>query len=114
MAGGSLIDRVLDATPKPMEGTLRTAGAIAGDIAGALDPFDVIGNDVPEDPFDARDPEHIRRTLPALRAMNELYFRAEVEGLDRIPARGPVLLVGNHSGGTLIADSFVFAEAFYA
>ena len=27
---------------------------------------------------------------------------------------GPSLLVGNHSGGTLIADTFVFATEFYA
>jgi hypothetical protein len=24
-----------------------------------------------------------------------------------------VLLVGNHSGGTMIADTYVFAQAFY-
>jgi len=45
--------------------------------------------------------------------MSKLYFRAEVHGLDNIPADGPVLLVGNHSGGTLIADTFVFATSFY-
>ena len=39
------------------------------------------------------------------------YFRPEVRGLENIPD-GPVLLVGNHSGGTLIADTFVFAYAF--
>jgi 1-acyl-sn-glycerol-3-phosphate acyltransferase len=33
--------------------------------------------------------------------------------MDNIPADGPVLLVGNHSGGTLIADTFVFATKFY-
>jgi 1-acyl-sn-glycerol-3-phosphate acyltransferase len=41
------------------------------------------------------------------------YFRGEVRGLDNIPDEGPSLLVGNHSGGTLIADTFVFATAFY-
>jgi 1-acyl-sn-glycerol-3-phosphate acyltransferase len=66
-----------------------------------------------QDPLDLRDPEYIRRTLPALRAMAKVYFRAEVRGLDNIPAHGPVLLVGNHSGGTLIADTFVFGQAFY-
>jgi 1-acyl-sn-glycerol-3-phosphate acyltransferase len=58
-------------------------------------------------------PEYIRRTLPTLRAMADVYFRAEVRGLENIPVRGPVLLVGNHSGGTLIADTFVFGQAFY-
>jgi 1-acyl-sn-glycerol-3-phosphate acyltransferase len=44
---------------------------------------------------------------------SELYFRADVRGLDHIPAEGPVLLVGNHSGGTWIADTFIFSQAFY-
>jgi 1-acyl-sn-glycerol-3-phosphate acyltransferase len=45
----------------------------------------------------------------------EPYLRmmAAVRGLDHIPAEGPVLLVGNHSGGTVIVDTFVFAQAFY-
>jgi 1-acyl-sn-glycerol-3-phosphate acyltransferase len=60
-----------------------------------------------------RDPEMIRRTLPAMAALWHTYFRADVRGLERIPAEGPVLLVGNHSGGLLIADTFVFATAFY-
>lgn len=60
-----------------------------------------------------RDPEFIRRTLPAMAGLWRTYFRGEVRGLERIPADGPVLLVGNHSGGTLIADTFVFATAFY-
>jgi 1-acyl-sn-glycerol-3-phosphate acyltransferase len=67
----------------------------------------------PDDWLDAWDPSYIRTTLPALRAMSRVYFRAEVRDLSNIPAEGPVLLVGNHSGGTLIADTFVFAPGFY-
>jgi 1-acyl-sn-glycerol-3-phosphate acyltransferase len=43
-----------------------------------------------------RDPEFIRRLLPAV-ARYTSYFTPEVRGLDRLPADGPVLLVGNHS-----------------
>jgi 1-acyl-sn-glycerol-3-phosphate acyltransferase len=60
-----------------------------------------------------RDPVFIRRTLGTMGAFWQAYFRGEVRGLDRIPADGPVLLVGNHSGGTMIADTFVFATRFY-
>jgi 1-acyl-sn-glycerol-3-phosphate acyltransferase len=48
-----------------------------------------------------------------MKAYAQLYHRAEVRGVENIPEEGPVLLVGNHSGGTLIADTFVFAAAFY-
>jgi 1-acyl-sn-glycerol-3-phosphate acyltransferase len=41
-----------------------------------------------------------------------LYFRADVRGLHHIPAEGPVLLVGNHSGGNLTPDTSVFTLAF--
>jgi 1-acyl-sn-glycerol-3-phosphate acyltransferase len=67
------------------------------------------GNDI-----DAWDPDYVRRVLPLWRLMLGTYFRAEVRGLDNIPASGPALLVGNHSGGTYIADTFVFATEFYA
>ena len=67
------------------------------------------GNDV-----DAWDPEYIRRVLPLWRAALRTYFRAEVRGLDNIPNTGPALLVGNHSGGTVIVDTFAFATEFYA
>ena len=52
----------------------------------------------PIEPLSERDPESIRETLPALRMLSSLYFRADVRGLENVPAKGPVLLVGNHSG----------------
>ena len=88
--------------------------AAAEDALAAVDLLHITGaNGSPSDPFAARDPDYIRQTLPTLRAWSEIYFRADVSGLDRIPAHGPVLLVGNHSGGTMIVDTFVLAQAFY-
>jgi 1-acyl-sn-glycerol-3-phosphate acyltransferase len=66
----------------------------------------------PEDALGQRDPSFIRRTLPTFRLLSQ-YFRPKVRGLEHIPSEGAVLLVGNHSGGTLIADTFAFAFSFY-
>jgi 1-acyl-sn-glycerol-3-phosphate acyltransferase len=99
---------------KAARGALSMVEAAAEDTLAAADLLNVTGaNGQPSDPFDALDRDYIRATLPALRTLSEVYFRAEVSGLDRIPESGPVLLVGNHSGGTMIADTFVFAQAFY-
>jgi 1-acyl-sn-glycerol-3-phosphate acyltransferase len=87
--------------------------AIAADVAHAADPRHLARRPPTADPFELRDPEYIARTLPALRVMADDWFRADVRGLENIPSHGPVLLVGNHSGGTLIADTFIFAQAFY-
>jgi 1-acyl-sn-glycerol-3-phosphate acyltransferase len=94
-------------------GSLAMAKVMAGDVARALDPLGLIDGSPPDDWLEARDPAYIRESLPAIRAWSDHYFRAEVEGLEHIPDDGPALLVGNHSGGTLIADTFVFAQHFY-
>jgi 1-acyl-sn-glycerol-3-phosphate acyltransferase len=67
---------------------------------------------VPKADLDQRDPDYIRDQLPGLWLLASLYFRADVRNLDRIPAEGPVLLVGNHSGGNVPPDTFVFTLAF--
>jgi 1-acyl-sn-glycerol-3-phosphate acyltransferase len=101
MADEALIEQILGAAA----GSARMAAVATEDLVGM--------RRHPDDWLDAWDPAYIRTTLPALRAMSKVYFRAEVRGLSNIPAEGPILLVGNHSGGTLIADTFVFAQGFY-
>jgi 1-acyl-sn-glycerol-3-phosphate acyltransferase len=108
MAENGTLERLLSAGA----GWARMNAAVVGDLAGALNPVGGNGHG-PEDWLDAWDPEYIRTTLPTLRLFSDVYHRAEVRGLANIPAEGPVLLVGNHSGGTLISDTFVFAQAFY-
>jgi 1-acyl-sn-glycerol-3-phosphate acyltransferase len=67
---------------------------------------------VPVADLDERDPDYIREDLPGLWMLASLYFRADVRGLEQIPEEGPVLLVGNHSGGNLTPDTHVFTLAF--
>jgi 1-acyl-sn-glycerol-3-phosphate acyltransferase len=59
-----------------------------------------------------RDPGWIEHTVPLLWPLLQAWFRPEIRGLERIPAHGPVLLVGNHSGGNVAPDTLVFTAAF--
>jgi 1-acyl-sn-glycerol-3-phosphate acyltransferase len=92
-----------------LAGAATGAAGVATGVAGRLAERIVR---VPEADLDARDPDYIRESLPGLWMLCSLYFRAEVRGLHNIPAKGPVLLVGNHSGGNLSPDVFVFPLAF--
>src|ERR687894_960182 len=75
---------------------------------------ELVRSRVPAADLDERDPDYIRDTLPRLWLLASLYFRAEVRGLERVPEEGPVLLVGNHSGGNMTVDTGVFTLAFNA
>lgn len=50
-----------------------------------------------------RDPETVAAFVPFLKWINA-YFSSEVRGWENLPARGPVLIVGNHSGGAETSD----------
>jgi 1-acyl-sn-glycerol-3-phosphate acyltransferase len=67
---------------------------------------------IPTADLDERDPDFIREHLPSMWLLASLWFRGEVRGLGNIPDAGPVLLVGNHSGGNLTPDTTVFTLAF--
>jgi 1-acyl-sn-glycerol-3-phosphate acyltransferase len=67
---------------------------------------------IPTADLDERDPDYIRENLPGAWMLASFYFRADVKGLHNIPSEGPVLLVGNHSGGNLTPDTTVFTLAF--
>jgi 1-acyl-sn-glycerol-3-phosphate acyltransferase len=73
---------------------------------------ELVRSRVPAADLDERDPDYIRESLPRLWLLASLYFRAEVRGLGNVPEEGPVLLVGNHSGGNLTPDTSVFTLAF--
>src|SRR5918995_6304158 len=75
--------------------------------------FDEIQSRLTAD-LDDRDPDFIREHLPLAWLLASIWFRGEVRGMERIPEDRPVLLVGNHSGGTITPDTVVFTLAFNA
>jgi len=62
--------------------------------------------------LDDRDPDFIRENLSLSWLLATIWFRGEVRGMDRIREEGPLLLVGNHSGGNITPDTIVFTLAF--
>jgi 1-acyl-sn-glycerol-3-phosphate acyltransferase len=97
-----LAAHALESTATALDMGAVVAGELAHPLAGS-------GDDL-----DAWDPDYIRRTLPGMRPPLQAYFRTEARGLDNIPADGPALLVGNHSGGLIIVDTFLLTCEFYA
>jgi 1-acyl-sn-glycerol-3-phosphate acyltransferase len=89
----------------------KGAGALVGRVASYV--AEQAQMRVPKADLDERDPDYIRENLPGLWMLASLYFRAEVRGMHNIPAEGPVLIVGNHSGGNLTPDTQVFTLAFH-
>jgi 1-acyl-sn-glycerol-3-phosphate acyltransferase len=67
---------------------------------------------IPRADLDERDADYIREKLPQLWLAASIWYRGEVRGLGNVPDEGPVLLVGNHSGGNLTPDTLVFTLAF--
>jgi 1-acyl-sn-glycerol-3-phosphate acyltransferase len=67
---------------------------------------------IPRADLDDRDPDFIRERLPLMWLLASLWYRGEVRGLGNLPDTGPVLMVGNHSGGNMTPDTVVFTLAF--
>jgi 1-acyl-sn-glycerol-3-phosphate acyltransferase len=87
----------------------RTSAVLTRALRGASS---LIGSRIPRADLDERDPDYIREKLPLMWLLASVWYRGEVRGLGNIPDSGPVLLVGNHSGGNLIPDTTVFTLAF--
>jgi 1-acyl-sn-glycerol-3-phosphate acyltransferase len=102
-------------------GTARDGfGRIAGSLARVgVDATRVFGNRLAEAAsqrltadLDDRDPDYVREHLPLTWLFASLWYRAEVRNLGNVPESGPVLLVGNHTGGNMAPETFIFTLAF--
>ncbi len=62
--------------------------------------------------LDDRDPDYIRENLPLAWLLSTLWYRAEVRNMGNVPEDGPVLLVGNHTGGNMAPEVIILPLAF--
>ncbi|MEA2307630.1 MAG: hypothetical protein QOH43_4910 [Solirubrobacteraceae bacterium] len=97
--------------------TARAATPAAADLTGLPGRFAralaaPITSRIPRADLDERDPDYIRESLPRLWLLTSLWFRGDIRGMGNIPEDGPVLLVGNHSGGNLTPDTALLTLAF--
>src|SRR5947208_17041800 len=90
--------------------------ALAGSVAGATSPVRrLAGGFVPRfrrGNLDDRDTDAMRDLLPAMWLLASAWFRPDIRGLERVPRRGPVLIVGNHTGGTGSPEVLISQLAF--
>jgi len=62
--------------------------------------------------LDDRDPDYVRENLAIAWLAATLWYRAEVRNMGNVPEDGPVLLVGNHTGGNMSPEVIVLPLAF--
>jgi 1-acyl-sn-glycerol-3-phosphate acyltransferase len=91
---------------EPRVAESRSSRSLLGRLAGQVQ------RRIPRGDLDERDPDYIRERLPLMWLVASIWFRGEVRGLGNIPDSGPVLLVGNHSGGNMTPDTILFTLAF--
>lgn len=61
-----------------------------------------------------RDPDYIRQWMPIAELVARLYFRVRFTGLETIPRHGPLIFVGNHSGGLSTPDTAMAVHGFWS
>jgi 1-acyl-sn-glycerol-3-phosphate acyltransferase len=99
---GRSVDRAGRSLARAGSGLLASAASRAAEEVGARLRADL----------DDRDPDYIRENLPLSWLLATLWYRAEVRNLGRIPEEGPVLMVGNHTGGNMAPETIIFTLAF--
>jgi 1-acyl-sn-glycerol-3-phosphate acyltransferase len=90
-------------------GLLAAGGAVAGRMlsGAAKRAQEALTADL-----DDRDPDYIRDNLPLSWLAATIWYRSEVRNLGNVPEEGPVLLVGNHSGGNVAPEVITIPLAF--
>lgn len=93
----------------PEAGSANPLSRVFGRVVGVV--TETVSSRLSAD-LDDRDPDYIRENLPLVWLLSSIWFRGEVRNLGNIPETGPVLMVGNHSGGNMTPDTQILTLAF--
>jgi 1-acyl-sn-glycerol-3-phosphate acyltransferase len=101
-----------------MTGSGSLVRTLSGALAGITSPVRrLAGGLVPrfrEGNLDDRDTDAMRELLPGMWLIVSAWFRPDIRGLERVPREGPVLIVGNHTGGANSPEVHISQLAFSA
>ena len=111
MSGGSLVPARRARSPRPPGWLPPPLRSLAQEIEERLARIPTRLNEYGFDPFGFQ-PDSIRNLQLIMAFVYRYWFRAEVHGLENVPA-GRVLLIGNHAGNTFAWDGAMLATALF-
>lgn len=86
--------------------------ALSEEIDRRLERLELPFNEAGFDPYGVSR-RHLRASMQVLGFLYRYYFRVACHGIQNVPPRGRVMLVGNHSGGYAIDAGMVIAACFF-
>ena len=95
-----------DGPPSETRGADDRQDSWAPSAADAIDRLEIPFNALGVDPYGISK-AHLRFALSVFELFYRHYFSVRTRGIHHIPARGPAMLVGNHSGGIAIDAAMV-------
>jgi 1-acyl-sn-glycerol-3-phosphate acyltransferase len=90
---------------------MRFTLPVDAEVRERLDRLEIPFNEYGVDPYGVSK-QYLGPSLTALKFLFRQYFSVESHGIEYVPARGRVMLVGNHSGGVAIDGAMVHASQF--
>jgi 1-acyl-sn-glycerol-3-phosphate acyltransferase len=101
-----------------MTGSVPLVRTLSGAITGLTSTVRRLGDSLAprfrEGNLDDRDTDAMRELLPAMWLLASAWFRPDIRGLERVPREGPMLIVGNHTGGAGSPEILISQLAFSA
>ena len=90
---------------------MRFSLPVDSEVRDRLEQLEIPFNSYGVDPYGISK-AYLGPSFTALRFFFKHYFSVESHGIENVPARGRVMLVGNHSGGVALDGAMVVASQF--